>query len=102
MKEEILKSVISNAVESGEMIRIHFSQYRGSDFRKVSKSEAFTLAQMVADATGGTVEEFNGDCPGVGSFIVDTENIRICSSYCELMEEDIDLTGSDFDDRQAI
>lgn len=100
MKKDILLAVISEAIDKGAYISVHFGQYNKPDFEPVTKQEAFTLAQMVSDAIGVEVSERNS-VRGVSTFSVNEEEglLYFSTSY---LEEDVNLSGSDFDDREAI
>lgn len=103
MKKDILLAVISEVIDKGARIIINYGQYHKPDFTEVTKQEAFALTQMVSDAVGTEVEEWEHQTlKEVGYFTVNHKDIRFTAGYIKHMEEDVNLTGSDFDDREAI
>lgn len=106
MKKDILLAVISEAIDKGASISIHMGQYHMPGFKKVSEKEAFTIAQMVADALGEEVvenDDSDGGPKGVHDYTVyrGKYDIRFAASFHKYMEEDIDLTGRDYEEGEA-
>lgn len=105
MKKDILLAVISEVIERGGSISIHMPQYTGPTFTPVTKEEAFTMAQIVSDALGGEeITERDNSTIKVGGFTVERGkyDVWFSASYVNHMEEDVQLDGSDFDDREAL
>lgn len=92
MKKDILLAVISEAIDKGAFLHVHLTP------RQSNKEEALSLAVTTSEALGGEVKERTLEGYG-NQFVVDTTFMTFAFGY---LEEDVDLTGSDFDDREAI
>lgn len=99
MNKEKMMELLSKAIDEGADITVHFSQFKGSDYKPVTRKEAEILLELVKEAIPGCVVEEKSHSACRDFVAKDKVNgVYVCVAHSPqgYMIEDVEFEGGEY------